>query len=362
MDDHYQTLGVSEDASRDEIRSAFRRIAREHHPDVSDGPSDVFLLAKEAYEVLIDPDRRRTYDSARAHERKIEESKRKAQATRDSTARKRYEQAQADQSQTAEVLRMNVLLNSHRFREAENVARQILRTDPKSGPAYAALAEAAMVRGDLDSAARYYAYAAQYSPENRVYRDKSIAAQEALLRREQSANPDSVRRNAPIALGAGAFVVLVGAIYVVLANEPPVLPSVRPIAAWPLSLIFMLVLAGLSVGAALSIGGALDVYDANRGSAVMRVPPATALGAVALLSFWIAVGFYLLVGVTQHAFNASMSRLIAAVFVALLVFVLAAWNLSGEAATETFLWGGNLIYVSAAAGWFVADSLKRGSG
>jgi hypothetical protein len=115
----------------------------------------------------------------------------------------------------------------------------------------------------------------------------------------------------------------------------------------------------LSVGVSLSIAGVLDVYDANRGSAVMRVAPATALGAVAVVNFWVALAFYVLVGATQQAFNASMSRLIAGVTFALLFLTVAAWQLNSEAGMQTFLWGGNVLYLSAAVGWFVADSLKR---
>jgi hypothetical protein len=252
-----------------------------------------------------------------------------------------------------------MLLNSHRFREAEAVARQILRENPKSAQAYATLAEAARVRGDLDSSARYFAYAAQYAPENRVFREKSVEAQEALARRERSANPDRAARNAPIALGGGTFFVLASSLYVVLANEPPAFSSFKPVSLWPLSLLFMLVVAGLAVGVSLAVAGVLDVYEANRGSAVMRVAPATALGAVAILSFWVALGFYLLVGVTQQAFNASMSRLMAGVVAALFVFVFASWNLGAAVAWQTFLWGGNVLYVAAALGWFVADSLRR---
>jgi molecular chaperone DnaJ len=63
--DYYEVLGVSRDADDATIKKAFRRLARELHPDVNKNDpqtEDKFKEAAEAYEVLSDPDRRATYD------------------------------------------------------------------------------------------------------------------------------------------------------------------------------------------------------------------------------------------------------------------------------------------------------------
>jgi molecular chaperone DnaJ len=63
--DYYETLGVSRDADEATIKKAFRRLARELHPDVNSHDPDAeekFKEAAEAYEVLSDPERRATYD------------------------------------------------------------------------------------------------------------------------------------------------------------------------------------------------------------------------------------------------------------------------------------------------------------
>ena len=62
--DYYQVLGVARDASKDDIRRAYRRLARKYHPDVSkEKDAEVrFKEMKEAYEVLKDPEKRAAYD------------------------------------------------------------------------------------------------------------------------------------------------------------------------------------------------------------------------------------------------------------------------------------------------------------
>jgi curved DNA-binding protein CbpA len=69
---HYEALGVPVDADDGTIRSAFRRLARQYHPDAGTGSSsEKFREVTEAYETLIDPLRRRTYDQSLNRPEKI---------------------------------------------------------------------------------------------------------------------------------------------------------------------------------------------------------------------------------------------------------------------------------------------------
>jgi len=64
--DYYRVLGVKRDASADEIKKAYRKLARKHHPDVNPGDKQAeekFKKISEAYDVLSDPKKREIYDS-----------------------------------------------------------------------------------------------------------------------------------------------------------------------------------------------------------------------------------------------------------------------------------------------------------
>ena len=64
MKDYYSILGVSEDASADEIKKAFRKHAVKHHPDRG-GDEKKFKEANEAYDTLKNPNKKQEYDTMR---------------------------------------------------------------------------------------------------------------------------------------------------------------------------------------------------------------------------------------------------------------------------------------------------------
>jgi curved DNA-binding protein len=75
--DYYATLGVAKTASEKEIKQAYRKLARKHHPDVNPGDKSAeakFKDINEAYEVLGDPDKRKKYDELGANWRMYEQA------------------------------------------------------------------------------------------------------------------------------------------------------------------------------------------------------------------------------------------------------------------------------------------------
>ena len=63
--DYYKILGVSRDAKPEDIRKAYRKLAKQYHPDVNkeSGAEEKYKEINEAYEVLKDPEKRQKYDT-----------------------------------------------------------------------------------------------------------------------------------------------------------------------------------------------------------------------------------------------------------------------------------------------------------
>ena len=63
--DHYEALGVDRKASPDDVRKAYRKLARKHHPDLNPGDKtaeEKFKQIQEAYDILNDPKKKQMYD------------------------------------------------------------------------------------------------------------------------------------------------------------------------------------------------------------------------------------------------------------------------------------------------------------
>ncbi len=77
--DYYATLGIPKTASEKEVKQAFRKLARKHHPDVNPGDKAAeskFKEINEAYEVIGDPDKRRKYDELGSNWKMYEQAQR----------------------------------------------------------------------------------------------------------------------------------------------------------------------------------------------------------------------------------------------------------------------------------------------
>lgn len=373
MTDHYQVLGVRRRATEAEIKAAFRALAREHHPDVA-GPGSAarFVEIKEAYEVLSDPGRRNTYDAALTYTENIlrQQQEAAARAASQSQRREYFQEAPREEPKTekpkpasggADILRLTTLFRSGRLKEAEEKAMDILAANPQQPVALAVVADIARMRGNLAVAQKYYALAAQYDPSSAIYVRRQQEMVEAMGQMAPPEKESTAVRTKPAeggrpgALGFAAVIIFGAMVFAAAFRDQALRLPLVP--AWGPSMLFSLAFSGLILGAMLSASNAVGRFRVTQGG-TSTVAPGAVLALLAVLNFWLAALFYLVVGSIQRAMNESLLRLLGSVSVIVVLFGLAAFSRSLDMLWQTLLWGGNIVYLAAVAGWFVADALR----
>lgn len=357
----YEQLGIGPSASPGEIKTAYRRLVLEHHPDKSRNPrsKEIFLKGTEAYEVLSDPERRRVYDESLAQVAKFHAEKARAEATKRQATT--FVPPTATRS-TADVARLATLFAQNRRAEAEALANEIRAVDFRQPLPYAILGDIARSRGDINEAAKMYAYAAQFDPQNPTYQRRY----EQLLRSTSTVTgrDDSTRFVAdppqPKAAVAGASVVFLTGIAMLFVRGQELLPAFPLISTWSGALLGALILSGLVLGISLSLGKFIDRFSSVATTSVGSMSPAVALALVSLINFWLAAILYLIMGAAERSFNYSLTRLTVAAAASLL-FLAVCGSIAGMALSQVVLWGGNVMYLMAMLGWVVADAF-RGEG
>lgn len=384
---HYETLGVPPRCTPQEIRSAYRKIALQHHPDRSDTEQShaIFIAASEAYNVLSDANRRRQYDELLRMDRLRKEQDRYKKTPYGTTSGKPQPQAQSQRAKptagptvptgsgipsgaqyrattgniatTLDVTRLTMMFNRGQLLESEKLARQIIQADPRQPIPYAVLGDLYKQRGDLVRAAEKYAIASQMDPANDLYRQRHEELLSAIYP-TQSQNPDSAKTPlGPILIAA--MVVLIGAGYLVISHEPPVMSGLFLISQWTLGLMAMMVASGLAVGAGLSAGKLLDRHALISKSATEGVGFNQILQIISIIFFWAGVAIYLVRGFAQDGFNRSYSRIYTSVAATILLFCLSIAASGNGSILQTLLWGGNVVYACAMLGWIVTDAIRN---
>lgn len=373
---HYETLGLKRTATASEIRSAYRKIVLQHHPDRSKAPGSVqiFMAATEAYEVLHDPERKRSYDAhldaevRRATERirEQQEQQRRIDEARQATERVAAGRTYGDEpprptmaSIAADVARLSVIFSRGQSSQAEQLAREILHADPRQPIPYAVLGDLMRARGNIDEAARMYAYAAQFDPRNTVYqrRYEEILSSSRIVTGATSAHMVADDQKV-LALMAGIALIFAAFLFALVTQDSAKPGTFTFLSLHALGLILVLFFSGVTVGVSLAVGRYLDRFSAVAVNATGRLGPVVALAPIALVNFWAAAFLYILLGLAQRAFNVSLSRFVGAT--AGVTLILAAGSLISlpEKGLQVFLWGGNLVYLGGFFGWMIADSLR----
>lgn len=120
----YETLGVSLVATPEEIEKAYRHKAMRYHPDRNGGNEELFKEAKEAYEVLSDPDKRENYDLTISLPEKEEEAEVVTEYVEETKPEEIHEETSGDSIFNTKffvacllILVLSLLFNGHKKKE-----------------------------------------------------------------------------------------------------------------------------------------------------------------------------------------------------------------------------------------------------
>lgn len=368
---HYDVLGLPMNANAEEIRAAYRSLAKKFHPDVSSDPDapDRFVELQNSYEILGDPQKKVAYDTQLL--KQMVEVKPAPPRTKPKSAAKpapkpappknAQQRAAEVQMQVApDILRMTGFITQGRIAEAEKLAQKVSARDPQHPVPYAVLGDVARLRGDLNKAAKFYALAAQMDPKNSTYlrkHEEVISAIKQLEFRQAKVVNPTKSRTGPISVAM--LVLLAGGTYVMFGDQKPMFAGIGVINTWTLGLFVMLIVCGITFGSVLALSGMLTPFQANHGTATGTVAPPILLGMVAVVNFWFATMLYGLVAISQDSFNSSTSRVIGISAMITLFFTVICAATQHINGWQVLIWGGNMVYISALCGWMVTDGLTE---
>jgi curved DNA-binding protein CbpA len=373
---------VARSATADQIRSAYRKLVLQHHPDRSKDPASkvIFLSITESYEILSSPEERHRYDERlkqqaeraatakqppprnppRAAAPRPAGSAQKSTGGRESDGDSRVGSATATVPSVAEeIQRLTKLYQTGRQAEAETKARAILKRDSRQPMPYAILGDIARGRGNINEAAKMYAFAMQMDPRNALYerRYREILNRASVVSDPRKTRLEPEDKKVIIPMIGGAIVIL-SAIYLGLSQEEPLFRWIPPVSTWTVSSLVSMFIAGVTVGASLSVGNLVDRYSEMSVTSTGRFSPSMALGCASMVQFWFAAALYGAIGLVQRAWNYSTTRLIIGVAAATLAMSLAACLNVSVNPVQILFWGGNVIYVGALIGWIIADAFR----
>lgn len=395
---HYQVMGLAETASPDDIKKAFRKLAREYHPDLHrDRPEmhEVFVRISQAYEVLSDPSRRAAYDlDLRTQARRDTErrsggfgSASYSQAAAGAGARSaagtsttgpnaaRNEKARLEKEKKRQTI--NKVMDDARLAfarghltEARRLCQEVLEVS-RMGDAYLMLGDIAARQGRWNAAVDNYTLAMQLMPNDpRIRRkfEEAVAQMGSGGRRSGGVRGPLGGQVSPgnrmsYQLGLACFGC---AVILFLMFWAPNL--VTPKLDWPfvedwtVAHFASMVVVGFLAGAVLSSATLVDTFHAQLvvptiGPGKIHVPIGLILGTLGVIFFPLAVAAYALIAYLQDGHSPSIVGML--VTVVLLVFGF--WIVAApEAQGQTLLMGGNVVFIASLFGWLIGDLFRPG--
>jgi curved DNA-binding protein CbpA len=397
---HYEVLGVSPAASQDEIKKRFRDLARKHHPDVAPGKNSevLFRQINSAYQILSNSEKRTLYDSELklsalkqprpAHTaantppansdsgQKPHKSGSNASTANPSTGSRPAESTRKSSTDLL-VERAHAAMRKMRYREAEMLCRQALRTDRRNMAAYEILGDIHRARGRTDEAIAMYSYVLQLDRSNSSVREKfdklvgkpsgptmagnaaSSAKRNAFKSSQsRSASQGAYSQGVVTVAGLGLFIM---SLMLISGMRAGGVSSFMPF-EWDGRAIAALILAGGSMGAVLSVNRVLGRFRTElaaaprHGGATTPLPVGIVLIGFGLACFYLSLFAYAVISITQRV----GSKSIWLAYAATLAIVASFSAIVPSGALYLVAVSGNLVFISFMAGWLFGDLLAWG--
>lgn len=350
--DHYATLGIARFSSDSEIKKAWRKLARELHPDLnsSEEASQQFLKVKEAYEVLSEPSRKSAHDMALRFQeesaKKIAESDRPA-STREQTEKERYfaSQSKLNEARTA--------MQKGDYLTAKARAEELLQIQPRNAEAHAMLGDIHLLTGSYKEAEKAYAYATQFDPGNEAYFAMHAKMHQAISSGERSAKQES--NAGPFFLWL--FVIGMAGAYSAFADMEPLRPDIPWLDTLTLGQIVMFLIVGLATGGCCAAAGVLERWTFQTATLSVQRVSVWVYGLVSLLSFWLSAIGYLVIGAIRGR-NRSLNWLFGMVIFCLILLGAILFVSGLRVSIQVVMWGGNIAFPASVLGWFLIDRIR----
>lgn len=134
--DYYGLLGLSFEASKDDIKKAFRRATVKYHPDVNKDGEKIFMQIKEAYEVLVDENERKNYDFVMGYDlkRRQKQAEKEFQRKKEEAQKQKYQGYKYDYSQEYKNTKMDT--EAQMTGKNRNSYRREKKVEPKQDVKY----------------------------------------------------------------------------------------------------------------------------------------------------------------------------------------------------------------------------------
>lgn len=371
---YYEILGVRPEATAEEIKKSFRRLARKYHPDVHPDKrlaQRAFVQINEAYSILSDPIKRRDYDAR--------QFARRASTSRSGPPGQTPPRAQSREPRSSALLRdAELAFIGGQFTKAESLCRDVLNYDRANARAYTILGDVLKARGKTDQALEQYTYAVQFDPYNRDLQAKlnRLIQGDDTRRRPAAPRASAARKPEPDAPPLGVLLLnLVGwvaffLLFIATGDIEPArtIPGLAPgpgiLKGWSAVLTAALAGQGFLLGVLLRCGSFFGHYDdeilfqsIKRGVRKTGAAPAGAvLILISAVSFWVALALYVGAAAVQDTISKSLVRAFSICSLAVLANAL----LGPDALQVSLLaLGGNFVFVSMLVGWWLVDSTRE---